>query len=83
MIETRKARPRKLITKGQINRIIDIAVHRHARRKGAYWLIDGLLHAVVEGDPERSLTKFFKYNLPEIANQLAREAKAKTHSKNP
>jgi len=78
--QTRKINRRK-ISNGQINRIVDILLHPYARRNAALWIVDGFVHTAVEKDPERSLTKFAKYNLPEIVYQVVSGANGRERSR--
>lgn len=60
---TRKARR---ITKGELNRLIDSLMHPHFKEYPALIIVDGLLHAIVEQNPDVSLAKFVKYNVPKL-----------------
>jgi hypothetical protein len=56
----------KPITTGQINKAIDVFVHPLFKKDEKYIWLDELLHAIAERDPQVSLEKFAKYNLPEL-----------------
>jgi len=66
--------PRKT-AKGELNRLIDDLVHPYFEKYPASVILDGLLHAVVEHDPEVSLRKFLRYNTPRLLRYLARKRK--------
>jgi hypothetical protein len=52
--------------------MIDSFVHPIAQDDARYWLLDSFLHGVVEQDPELTVKKFLRYNVPKILQQLAR-----------
>ncbi len=70
----RKGRRRRALpySKGDLNNIIDDVLHPFAENETIMVLIDGLLHAIVEGKPSKSLVKFIKFNLPTIIAQLTK-----------
>jgi hypothetical protein len=47
------------ITKGQLNRIIDMLLHPSFSQKPELRIINGLLHALVEQDPKVSMKNSF------------------------
>jgi hypothetical protein len=61
--------------KGELNRLIDSLVHPYFRECPALIVVDGLLHAMVEQDPNVSLRKFVRYGVPELLRCLARKRK--------
>lgn len=61
--QKKKMKKRAYITKGKINRMIDIFLHPGFRQKPQLRLINGLLHAFVEQDPKASMKKFVRYNI--------------------
>ena len=67
---------RKPYSKGQLNFLIDDLLHPFYRDCEGLRLLDGFLHAIVEGDPPVSLKKFIKYNLPAVT----RKARSKNRS---
>ena len=62
----RKRRSGKLYTQGELNSLIDAIVHPFYKQQEGLRLLDGLLHGLVEQNPQVSVKKFVKYNLPEI-----------------
>jgi len=62
---------------GEVNKIIDSVLHPLARKYPYLWLLDSLLHAMVETssgeDPRKIVIKFLRYNFPKIANTLVKE----------
>jgi hypothetical protein len=68
----RKRRGTKL-TKGELNRLIDAILHRRFSENVGFILLDGVLHAVVERDPEESIRKFVRYNVPALIRETARK----------
>jgi hypothetical protein len=52
--------------------MIDSAVHPIAKDDVRYWVLDSFLHGVVEQDPELTVKKFLRYNVPKIIQQLTR-----------
>jgi hypothetical protein len=61
--------------KGKLNKLIDDLIHPHFREYPALIIVDGLLHAMVEQNPDASLRKFIKYNVPELLKTLTRKQK--------
>ena len=57
---------------GEVNQIIDSLLHPWFRDYPWLRLVDGLLHALNEQDPPRSLEKFIRYHAPELLEELAR-----------
>lgn len=69
----------KLFTRGYMNRIIDNALHPFFKNhEGLIWL-DGLLHAAIEQDPQLSIEKFVRYNVPTLM-KMKRTSKEKTRT---
>lgn len=66
---------RKLYTKGELNKLIDGLCHPLFKTNKGFVLVDGLLHAMVEQDPPRTVKKFMKYNLPKIVEQITEKSK--------
>jgi hypothetical protein len=64
-------------TQGDLNVLVDQLVHPHIKRYPALILADGLLHALVEQDPETSIRKFVRYNANLVLRQLTRKRKSK------
>lgn len=62
-------------TKGDLNRLVDEIIHPYIKQFP--WLIfaDGLLHALVEQDPQTSLRKFIRYNTKLPLRRLKRKPK--------
>jgi hypothetical protein len=60
-------------SKGELNRIVDSLLHPFFGSKAAPIVVDLVLHALVEKDPEETTTKFIRYSLPKIINLLKRE----------
>jgi len=52
--------------KATLNKIVDSLLHPYFNDYPAMIIVDGLLHAIVEQNPNESLTKFIKYNLPRL-----------------
>jgi len=61
---------RKIYTRGELNKLIDSLCHPLFETNKGFMLVDGLLHAIVEKDPPRTVKKFIKYNLPGIMQQI-------------
>jgi hypothetical protein len=59
-------------TKSEINAIIDSLLHPWIDRYPWLISVDSLLHALNEGNPEESLRKFMKYNLPKVLEEIAK-----------
>ena len=73
-----KRKKKSPYTKGELNKLIDSLVHPFCQRDTKFFLLDGVLHAIVEGDPPSSVRKFVKYNLPEIVKQLGEKQQNKS-----
>ena len=61
--------------RGGANRLIDELVHPHFKRYPVLILLDSLLHAAVEHDPEASLRKFLRYNAPKLLKYFTKGRK--------
>jgi len=59
--------------KSELNRLIDDMMHLHFKEYPIAIIMDGLLHAMVEQNPDMSLRKFVRYNVPELLRYLARK----------
>jgi len=65
------------VTKGDLNRLIDDIFHRHFSENVGFVIVDGLLHAVVERNPDESIRKFVRYNVPALIKETARKKRVK------
>jgi len=65
----------KRTTKGQLNRLIDDLIHPYFTEYPALIIVDSLLHAMVEQDPDMSLRKFVRYNIPKLLRSLTQKQK--------
>jgi len=65
------------VTKGDLNRLIDDIFHRHFSENVGFVIVDGLLHAVVERNPDESVRKFVRYNVPALIRETARKKRVK------
>ena len=65
------------VTKGDLNRLIDDIFHKRFSEKLGFVLVDGLLHAVVERNPEESVRKFVRYNVPALIRETTRKKRVK------
>jgi len=77
---TRKSRRKRRgikVTKGDLNRLIDDIFHRHFSENVGFIIVDGLLHAIVERNPEESVSKFVRYNVPALIKEMARKKRVK------
>lgn len=73
----RKSKTSKTITTGQLNKVIDVFVHPLFKKDEKYIWFDGFLHGLIEQDPQVSLKKFVKYNLPKLVKR--KSTKKRTH----
>ncbi len=64
MVERRKT------PEGYANQLIDAAIHPLTRGHPEMWIIDGLLHAAVEGDLGKSIQKNVRYNLKPLLEEI-------------
>jgi Asp-tRNA(Asn)/Glu-tRNA(Gln) amidotransferase B subunit len=62
-----------LYSKGQLNYLIDATIHPLTDKNTSFVLVDELLHILVEKNPSISLTKFVRYNLPQIIRKVAKD----------
>ena len=70
-----KKKARKLYTNGELNKLIDSLCHPFFKTNEGFILVDGLLYAMVEQNPPRTVKKFIKYNLPKIMAQISEKSK--------
>jgi hypothetical protein len=61
--------------RGKLNKIIDDLICPCFKQYPALIIVDGLLHAMVEQNPDASLRKFIKYNVPKLLKILTRKQK--------
>ena len=69
--KSRKARP--VFSKGQVNRLIDDAIHPLKKMDSSFTIIDEALHMINEGDIQQSIIKFVEYSLPEILRKFLKK----------
>jgi len=69
--KSRKARP--VFSKGQVNRLIDEAIHPLKKMDWSFTIIDEALHMINEGDIQQSVIKFVEYSLPEILKRFLKK----------
>lgn len=55
---------------GELNRLVDSLVHPLAEKNATFILVDGALHAIIEGNPAESAKKFMKFSLPGLTRSL-------------
>jgi len=55
---------------GEINRLIDSALHPLFDRSSAFMAVDAILHGLVEQNARMTLRKFTRYSLPKIIEEL-------------
>jgi hypothetical protein len=58
---------------GELNKLIDATVHPLTRNDLPLWVVDGVLHGIVEQNPDVSVKKFVRYNVPKIIQQLTKQ----------
>ena len=61
-----------MTSKGQLNKLIDSLLHPLFKKHPGFVILDGVLHALVEQNPEESLRKFVKYNLDKLVKYTVR-----------
>ena len=77
MTGSRRKRRGIKVTKGDLNRLIDDVFHRHFSENVGFVIVDGLLHAVVERNPDESIRKFVRFNVPVLIREMARKRRVK------
>ena len=65
------------VTKADLNRLIDDVFHRRFSENVGFVIVDGLLHAVVERNPDESIGKFVRFNVPVLIREMARKRRVK------
>ncbi len=60
-------------TKGQANRIADVVIHRYFSKNIGFIVLDGLVHACIENNPQMSFEKFLQYNLKPLIREATRK----------
>ena len=71
--KTSKKKTGRLYSKGQLNFLIDDAIHPLTNKSAGFVLVDEILHMWVEMDPKASLEKFVRYNLPKLIKKVAED----------
>jgi hypothetical protein len=66
----KKSGVKKPYSKGEMNRLVDSAIHPLYTKNQGLRLLDGAVHAIIEQNPRMSAKKFAKYNLPEIVKKI-------------
>jgi hypothetical protein len=61
--------PRKVYTKGELNRIVDSLLHPFFDSNPTLIPIDALLHGLIEQNMSESTIKFIRYTLPKIVKK--------------
>lgn len=74
---TRKKRAHKTYTKGELNKLIDSLCHPLFETNEGFILVDGLLHGLVEQNPQLTIRKFMKRNLRKLIEQIEKKTKEK------
>ena len=64
---------RRRTGKWELNKLIDAMIHPYFQEYPAMILVDGILHAMVENDPDESLRKFVRYNVPRLLKLFKRK----------
>jgi hypothetical protein len=57
------------MSKGTVNKLIDLAFHPYFKYSKAVIVLDGCAHALNERDLPLSLLKFARYNLPYLLKE--------------
>ena len=76
----KKKRTAKHYTTGELNEVIDSLCHPLFKTNEGFILVDGLLHGIVEQNPQITIRKFIKYNLPKLIEQIEKKTKEKQSS---
>ena len=63
---TRKA----IYSEGELNLIIDSFMHPIAEKDAKFWVLDGMIHGLIEKNPSNSVRKFITYSLPRLLSQI-------------
>jgi hypothetical protein len=58
--------------KAELNKIIDSIIHPWMDKYPWLISIDTLLHGLVEQNPQESIEKFMKYNMPKVLEEIAK-----------
>lgn len=67
----RRRRSRKTVyTKGELNKMVDSALHPLFEHSPIFVAVDEAAHALIEQDLRESLLKFLRYSLPVLVRKL-------------
>ena len=72
-MKTDKKKTRRVMspyTRGDLNKVIDIICHPLFKTSESFRLVDGFLHGLIEQNPQATVRKFVKYNLPALTKLL-------------
>ena len=61
--------------KGKANMLIDEIFHPYFKENITFIILDGFLHGLVEQNPNESIRKFLRYNLPELQKHVRGKTK--------
>ena len=68
-----KKKTSKLYSKGQLNYLIDDAIHPLTDKSAGFVVVDEVLHMIVERDAKVSLQKFARYGLQQLIRKIAED----------
>ena len=72
---------RRSYTRSELNRLIDSIWHPPAKLNPELFIIDWILHAIVEQNLSESTVKFIQYNLPRLLSQLMQSRRNRPQTK--
>ena len=80
--KTVNSRQKRPYTKGQVNYLIDDLLHPLYKDNQWFRLLDGLAHAIVEGNIPVSAKKFIQYNMQDIVKVALKSRQKRKKRKN-
>ena len=64
------AKTDEIITKKQMHQMINVLLHRHFDKNPGAIFFDGVLHALVDSQPDKILQRFLTHNLKPLMVEL-------------
>jgi hypothetical protein len=68
--ERRRRRRKTAYTKGELNKLVDSALHPLFEDSPIFIAVDEAAHALIEQDLRESVLKFIRYSLPTLIQKL-------------
>lgn len=65
---------KKMYSQGELNKLVDAICHPLAANDKRFYVVDGLLHFLIERAPLLTVRKYLRYYLPEILKEFSEKS---------